>query len=93
MRAARPSSTWDGCDARDDVRALPARHVGRLGDDRPARARRAGDHDGVEPVELQVGGRAVLLRQARRDDVAAVVRLLADDPMGRSRESGASGRT
>lgn len=45
----------------------------------------------MEPVELQVGGRAVLLRQARRDDVAAVVQLLADDPLGRSREGGELG--
>jgi len=42
---------------------------------------------GTLPVELGLRGAVVELRQATIDDVAAIVRLLADDPLGRMRET------
>ena len=55
---------------------------------------KAGSHtdevDGVEDIfVLRAGAQTYLdftLRRARREDVAAIVRLLADDPLGRKRE-------
>jgi GNAT superfamily N-acetyltransferase len=40
----------------------------------------------TELAKLDLDGAPVVLRRARRDDVAAIVRLLADDPLGMDRE-------
>jgi hypothetical protein len=60
----------------------------RPGADRPGRAPLTGI-DGTTLGSLTVGHLPVRLRRADADDLPALIALLADDPLGRTREDGA----